>query len=414
MPYTPSHQNVVWRTFFSILAALSLSVCGDVSKAPPPSPVTGPTPVGQSAPPTITTTSLPDATFNVPYTQTLNVTGGAMPLVWGVISGTLPAGLTVTSDTLSFTPGATGTFTFTVRVTDATARFDDQQLTLKIVASSPPAITTSSLPIGTVNVSYPPTTLQATGGAPLLTWQPVGLPFGLQFDAPTATIHGTPTSNGSQNVTFTVNDATVPFNQTGTRTLLLTVNAGLTIDTRSPLPSATVGQNPPYNEILSASGGTGPGTYSWSITGAPATPAPGLTLSSGGVISGSPSAAGSFTRTYRVQDSNGVATTKSLTLNANATLTIDTDNATLPLPVGVVLQPYSAALSASGGTGPGTYTWSLATGSDALPSGLILNPDGTIIGIPTIPSTSSPTFRVLDIAAGFAVVQKVLSITITP
>ena len=236
-----------------------------------------------------------------------------MPLVWGVISGTLPEGLTITSNTLSFTPSATGSFTFIVRVTDQANRFDDQEMTLEIVTLPLPTITTSSLPSGTVNVPYPATTLEATGGAPPLVWQPVGLPFGLQFDAVTATIHGTPTSTGSQNVTFTVNDSTAPFNQTGVKTFPITVNAGLTVETPSLLPSATVGQN--YSVLLSASGGTGPGTYTWSITGSPSTPAPGLSLSVGGAITGTPSTDGSFTRTYRVQDSNGTSVTKSLTLD---------------------------------------------------------------------------------------------------
>ena len=91
--------------------------------------------IGLPAAPIIQTTSLPNATFDVPYSQILVITGGAPPLVWGVISGTLPADLTITSNQISFTPSATGSFTFTVRVTDATNQFDDQQLTLKIIAS---------------------------------------------------------------------------------------------------------------------------------------------------------------------------------------------------------------------------------------------------------------------------------------
>ena len=333
-----------------------------------------------------------------------------MPLVWGVISGTLPEGLTITSNTLSFTPSATGSFTFIVRVTDQANRFDDQEMTLKIVTLPLPTITTSSLPSGTVNVPYPATTLEATGGAPPLVWQPVGLPFGLQFDAVTATIHGTPTSTGSQNVTFTVNDSTAPFNQTGVKTFPITVNAGLTVETPSLLPSATVGQN--YSVLLSASGGTGPGTYTWSITGSPSTPAPGLSLSVGGAITGTPSTDGSFTRTYRVQDGNGIIVTKSLTLNAHGGLTIDTDDSTLPLPMGMISQPYSAALSASGGTGPGTYTWSRASGSDALPDGLALSLDGRITGTPTAAGRFAPKFTVQDRALTF--VEKTVSITINP
>jgi hypothetical protein len=116
--------------------------------------------------------------------------------------------------------------------------------------------------------------------------------------------------------------------------------------------------------------------------------------------------------TFRVQDNNGIVVTKSLTLNAHAVLTIDTDNTTLPLPVGMVAQLYSAALSASGGTGPGTYLWFLASGSEALPDGLTLSLDGRITGTPTTARTSSPTFTVQD--ATLAFLEKKLSITINP
>ncbi|MDE3043041.1 MAG: autotransporter outer membrane beta-barrel domain-containing protein, partial [Nitrospirota bacterium] len=195
-------------------------------------------------------------------------------------------------------------------------------------------------------------------------------------------------------------------------TRTFTINAALTIDTGPPtgppLPSGTVGH--PYNALLSASGGTGPGTYRWSIVGN-LLPAPGLQpLSSSGVMSGTPTTPGPLAGTYRVQDSNGVAATKSLTLTVNSALTIDTDDITLPLPAGIVGQPYSAALSASGGTGPGTYRWSLSAGSAALPNGLTLNPDGTMTGTPTTAGTSTPTVSAADAAS--TTVEKRLSITI--
>ena len=107
------------------------------------------------ASPNITTTTLPNAIFNVPYNQTLGITGGTPPLVWGVIAGALPDGLTIDSNQISFTPSATGSFTFTVRVTDATNQSDNQQLTLNIVAPPPPTINAFTLPTGTVNQPYP-------------------------------------------------------------------------------------------------------------------------------------------------------------------------------------------------------------------------------------------------------------------
>src|SRR5439155_20025642 len=60
----------------------------------------------------------------------------------------------------------------------------------------------------------------------------------------------------------------------------------LSIRTGSSLPSGTVGT--PYSQALSAAGGTAP--YTWTVT-AGAVPA-GLTLSSAGVLSGTPTASG--------------------------------------------------------------------------------------------------------------------------
>ncbi len=74
---------------------------------------------------------------------------------------------------------------------------------------------------------------------------------------------------------------------------------------------------------------------------------------------------------------------------APPTLTITTTS----LPDGVTNVPYSATLTATGGTTP--YTWSLASGS--LPSGLTLNTNnGAISGTPTVLGNFGFTARVRD------------------
>src|SRR5215468_1199694 len=67
---------------------------------------------------TITTAALPAATSGVAYSATLTATGGTPPYTWSIASGTLPAGLTLTTGgVISGTPTATGTSSFTVKVT---------------------------------------------------------------------------------------------------------------------------------------------------------------------------------------------------------------------------------------------------------------------------------------------------------
>src|SRR5262249_39925282 len=86
---------------------------------------------------------------------------------------------------------------------------------------------------------------------------------------------------------------------------------------------------------------------------------------------------------------------------------------TSPLPDGTVNVSYSVALAASGGT-PG-YTWSVATNSPQLPSGLTLSTTGVISGKPT--ASGGPFNLIIQVqdagtGQGQQTITKVLSLTI--
>ncbi|MCC5048940.1 putative Ig domain-containing protein, partial [Xanthomonas campestris] len=139
------------------------------------------------------------------------------------------------------------------------------------------------------------------------------------------------------------------------------------------LPAATAGSA--YSQNLSASGGTAP--YSFAVT-AGALPA-GLTLSAAGVLSGTPTATGSFNFTATATDSGGSPTSG----NRAYTLTVAGATVTLPatsLPAGTAGQAYSGALNpATGGIPP--YTYAVTAG--ALPAGITLNgSSGALTGTP--------------------------------
>ena len=88
----------------------------------------------------ISTTSLASGTVGVAYSQALAATGGITPYTWSVISGSLPAGLSLNTATgvISGTPTAAGSSSFTVRVSDANATTANRSLTLTINAALPP------------------------------------------------------------------------------------------------------------------------------------------------------------------------------------------------------------------------------------------------------------------------------------
>ena len=166
-------------------------------------------------PPSITTTSVPDATLDTAYTAPITATGGVPPLSWSLSSGTLPTGLTLGSsktDTVNITGKATvaGAYTFTVTVTDATGASSTSGQ-LQIVVSSLAFTTTSPLPSGTVGVAYAGVQFAATGGTPPYAFSLANgsnLPPGLQLNAGDLT--GTPTTVGNYSFGVSVTDSENP------------------------------------------------------------------------------------------------------------------------------------------------------------------------------------------------------------
>jgi hypothetical protein len=68
----------------------------------------------------ISTTSLPNGTQLQPYSQSLAAAGGTSPYTWSLVSGALPAGLTLSpSGQISGTPTTSGVSNFTIQVADS-------------------------------------------------------------------------------------------------------------------------------------------------------------------------------------------------------------------------------------------------------------------------------------------------------
>jgi uncharacterized protein YhjY with autotransporter beta-barrel domain len=207
------------------------------------------------------------------------------------------------------------------------------------------------------------------------------LPPGLTFSS-SGLLSGTPTS--ANNYTFTL-EAVDNGGGAGNRPYTFSVGTpgGIAIHPASPLPDGTI--NVPYNQTLTTTGGSGTGN-SFSVTGG-ALPA-GLTLSSGGVISGTPTAGGPFSFTASVTDDAG--NTGSQLYNLNIIVPIIVNPASLPNGTSGVA--YNQTVTASGGTAP--YGFAVTAG--ALPTGLSLAAGGGLTGTPTTPGTYNFTITATD------------------
>jgi hypothetical protein len=344
----------------------------NINAAPPP-------------PVQITATSLPNGTVSVFYAAQIAVSGGTGPpytfILTSASSGAsgLPPGLQLSNGgQLQGTPTATGSFSFGVTASDAANNSASATISVTIVAA-PLVITTgalSSVPVGSsVGIAF-----AATGGVPPLVFTLSGTaPTGTTFSS--GTLSGTATTVGSYSFTVVVTDSV---KNTGSKGFTLVVTPGpLTITTAS-LPDGQAGVT--YSGQFTATGGTPPYAWSGSAGG-------GLSVSSSGAVSGTPTAAGAFSVSVTVTDSTGAKA------SGNISVTVDPSSlkvSTSVLPGGALTSPYSGSLTATGGTPP--YTWT----ASGLPNGITLSSSGAFGGTPTSPGQFTVTATVKD-AAGVSV-----------
>lgn len=206
---------------------------------------------------------------------------------------------------------------------------------------------------------------------------------------------GLPGTPATVRINYTTNSVTATVLTSGSSS-----GAALSVTTAA-LPPATVGR--PYSATLTAAGGTTP--YTWSVTSG--TLPPGLSLdASTGVISGTPATAGTSSFTVTVTDS---ATPTPATASANLSITVEAPLTltTTRLPGAHIGKPYSATVTATGGTAPYTYT---ATGT--LPPGMNLDPStGVISGTDSTQTGDfSFTVTVTDAASNTASVNLSISV----
>ncbi|WP_092773193.1 putative Ig domain-containing protein [Agrobacterium fabrum] len=153
----------------------------------------------------INPTSLPAATYDVGYNQTLTASGGALPLVFSVTTGSLPHGLTLsTSGVLSGTPIVAENTSFTITSTDANGETGSRAYSIEVTPTIPDAPTGISATAGDMQaaVSFQPP--QRTGGAYITSYTVTTSPPDiLPVTGPSSPIIVNGLTNG-QSYTFTV------------------------------------------------------------------------------------------------------------------------------------------------------------------------------------------------------------------
>jgi hypothetical protein len=274
------------------------------------------------------------------------------------------------SGVLSGTPTGTGIYLLQVGVTDSTASAPVTATYTLTITAPTVTVSTSGLVPGVQTVTYPSATLTATGGKKPYTWTATGLPAGLVLSA-AGVLSGRPTTAGAYTPAFTATDSSTPGVPSAPATIPLNVLlSGATITTQS-LPNGVV--NVPYvSTTLQQQGGTAPIT--WSSAGLPT----GLSMTTGGVLSGTPTAAGPVNVTITATDSSAAPQIATFTYLVNIAAPVSISTAALPTGSQSVTYP-ALAMQAAGGTPP--YTWT----ASGLPLGVTMTLSGVLSGVPTVP-----------------------------
>jgi hypothetical protein len=254
--------------------------------------------------------TLTPAQLNTPYSLQLTTSSSAA-VTWSVISGALPAGVTLntTSGLISGTPTATGDFSFKVQASTG-SQTDSQTYNLSVV--EPLKITTTGKPNAEVGLAYA-LAGTAAGGKPGYTWSLEGsLPTGLTFNPATGSISGKPTVAGSYSVKLVLKD-TIGLTQTVDVALVVAPRLAIT---KLPLKAAKVGAA--YKGRLRATGGVVP--RKWIILGGkPGFLPPGMKLNrKTGALSGTPTKAGVYRLRIQVVDKLGAKSAAGFILKVTA------------------------------------------------------------------------------------------------
>ena len=363
----------------------------------------------------ITTASLPAGQVGTAYSQTIQTTGGTAPVTFTISVGSLPTGLTLnpTTGTISGTPIAQGTSSFTIRVTDAKS----------CSAIVPLSITTSAVPVCSLTATATPGSCSTATNQYAVTGSVSSTNAALNNASPqtltilVGSVSTTVILTGDGPVSYTiaglnsdglVRTLTVMSSASvcGMTSLTYTAPASCTI---APPALAVVVATPVCNTLTNTYTSTGTVSLTNVTPGTITITDNGTTAATVSVTAGQTSAtfsltgvSGSLPPTHTVVATLTGGTSASTTYATPASCTVcSLSITTASLPAGQVGTAYSQTLAATGGTAPLAY----AVTGGTLPAGLSLNPTtGEILGTPTASGTASFTVQVTDAKSCSAIV----------
>jgi hypothetical protein len=254
---------------------------------------TSPTPIGPGGTASVTATVINDSNGATHSAAPFFPDG--VPIAFSATGGTMtPASVPTQSGVASssFTSATPGT-------ASASVTLDNQALSTPITVQA-------------IHVTPPPTPQQTTAGQSFSqSFAATGgeggfvyavsagqLPPGLALDPRTGLVSGSPTTPGTYAFAIKATDLSAASVSAG---LTIVVNSSVAINPNTP-PQGTVGV--PYADQLSATGGTG--TLTFALAGGTTLP-PGLSLSNAGLITGTPTTAGTFSFTVTATDQKGAS-----------------------------------------------------------------------------------------------------------
>jgi hypothetical protein len=313
----------------------------------------------------LTTTSLPGGTVGQSYFASLAATGGSG---YSFSATGLPPGLSLSgSGTVGGTPKTAGAYMLAVTVTSGEVSAM-ANVSLTIVPAQALAISSASLPGGTVNVLYSQS-LTATGGFPPYRWSVISgaPPQSLSLSA-SGIVSGTPTTPGSFSFGVLVTDTSGAI---ATATASLTIQAAPLKITTQSVPAGMIGVAYPIQQ-LAASGGVPP--YTWALSNGSSLP-PGLTFSSDGVLTGVPGATGTSSENTAATDRANVATTGTFTFGITV---MDQANTQAGTTFTLTIRPASDELILT----TSSLTFSLMTPATSPPASQVVGLQSTVASQP--------------------------------